>query len=669
MVTLGLLGCSSKVDTGSAGEGPSEPLKPDTGSSVEVPREPLGEALSHDWTEYRHENREDDVGCSGVENSGAVIEQVYFAQTHRMTPEWPFFFLVADRPAMVEVWVTGSGAAPEVSVTAFIDDVEHDSLCMAGPGALAATIDGTTHTRDDRFMVTLPSDWLQPGLSVEVRAGSDTRAYTASELGLLHAPELNLMLVMMDVLNYNHSGIDLAEFEPPVDFLEGLGGAMPTSATRLGRHAVRMPVPTLAVGSTEVEDGSPPVVLSKRLCHEEELPSVDDCDASTPVGSWDVNAASLRLIDALQYANGHWGSHYYYGHTGGLFPGGWGGGKTFVSADYHWVTIHELGHAASLPHWGDVFVPEEQDDAWYEYPWGGVGFDGGGRGPTWSYIQQEDLFVSPICEIDGNDHFGLERSDAMQRNISCGEWWMDEEGPWDGFSDFSAYAMFRYMIGASEHIRDWVADPVHGEMEYNLPAQGGFPVVDVMSESPTYIREDPDLAIHNWETLDFLMPQEHNRPVFTIYGSYHPGYPEVNILYEPLYYNGDLPRLIDPTDPVTFEQLALGGEGPFSDYFWWSKDLTFKVIYVDGSELTALYPYGSIDREWTDGFGPWRWDMLYFGLNVPADVDIKRIEIYERPFLVRYSDWIDEGNIANPDFGITAANFMDSATLIMTLER
>ena len=257
----------------------------------------------------------------------------------------------------------------------------------------------------------------------------------------------------------------------------------------------------------------------------------------------------------------------------------------------------------------------------------------------------------------------------MQRSTSCGEWWGDREGPWDGFSDFSAYAMFRYMTGALTNTRGWVVDPLHGEVEYNLPAQGGFPVVDVMEETPTYVREDASLAVRDWETHDFLMPQEHNRPVFTILGSYHPEVDEANILYDPMYYSGDLPRLIDPTDPETFEALALGWDGgPYGDYFWWPKDLTFKVTYVDGTELTALYPYGSVGRDWSYGFGPWRGDILYFGLNVPADADIERIEVYRRPFLVRYSDWTDEGNIANPSLGITAENFMDSAELVMELE-
>ena len=109
--------------------------------------------------------------------------------------------------------------------------------------------------------------------------------------------------------------------------------------------------------------------------------------------------------------------------------------------------------------------------------------------------------------------------------------------------------------------------------------------------------------------------------------------------------------------------------GVYGDYFWWPKDLTVKVIYRDGTTLTALYPYGSVDRDWSPGFGPWRWDLLYFGINVPADIDIARVEVYERPFLVRYPDWTDAGNIANPVLGITADTFMDEAVLVMALDR
>ena len=652
-MTLGLSACGKEGDmTGTAVE--------DTGMRPEP--------KAHQWEEYRVPNRSDEIECSGASNPTADIESVHFAQTHSMSPDWPFFFLVADRPALVEVVVLGDGVSPEVAVTAFIDGEELETICMTGPDSLQRNPPTDPHGRADRFTVTLPSEWMTEGLSIQVQAGDSTAFYDQSSLGVLHAPELNLMLIMMDVLNYNDEIDDLTEFEPPATFLEDLGNAMPTAVNRLGLHAARIQLPSLAVGSTTVDEGTPPIVVTQRICREEESSTTHDCDDSNLVGDWDINAAALRVIDAFQRANGHWASHYYYGHTGALFPGGWGGGKTFVSADYQWVTIHELGHAASLPHWGDNFLPEEQNDDWYEYPWGGEHFDGGGRGPTWSYLQHEDRFVSNICQEEWNENFGLQRSDAMQRNLSCSEWWDGASGPWDGFSDFSAYAMFRYMTGATHNQRGWVNDPMHGEMEYNLPAQGGFPVMEWGVDNPAYVRVDPEMNTQHWERFDFLMPQERDVPVYTIYGSYHPEFAESNILYTPLYYLGDQPKILDPTDPETFAQLAQGMDGPYEDYFWWAKDLTFKITYQDGRILHVLNPYDGPPREWEEGFGPWRWDLTYFGINVPADQPIQSVEVYKRPFLVRYSDWIDEGNIANPAFGITAENFMDEATLVMEIE-
>jgi hypothetical protein len=629
---------------------------------------PLGTPEGTTWDEVRMPERLDDAACSGEGNATASIEAFYLAQTHPMSPDWPFFFLIADRPALAEVVLVGEGDAPEVAITASIDGETIGTLCLSGPSTLAASVDTSQHRRSDRFTVTLPDDWMQAGLSLSITAGEDIITYEADALGLGHAPELNLMLVMMDVLNYNHADVDVSAFEPPDSFVEDLAAAMPAAVTRLGHHAVRMPLPTLAIGSTAVAEGSPPVVLDRRPCGEAERPEVDDCSGTSEVDEWDINAAALRLLDTLQVANGHWASHYYFGHTGALFPGGWGGGKTFVSADYSWVTIHEMGHAASLPHWGDAFAPEEPSEDWYEYPWGGVDFDGGGRGPSWTYVQNEDLFVSPICEVEWRDEYGLERSDAMQRSTSCDELRDGTEGPWDGFSDFSSLAMFRYMSGASTPLSGWVLDPLNGEMAYNLPTQSGFPEMDWGVDDPSYHRPDPDLPAQTWERYDFWTPQERSRPVFTIYGSYHPAHPEATILYEPLHYLGDLPRLIDPTDPQTFKRLKKGMDGVYGDYFWWSKDLTLKITYRDGQVTHALYPFGSVSREWEYGHGPWRGDLLYFGINVPADEAIERIELYERPFVVRYPDWTDAGNIANPDLGITAGNFMDEAVLVAVLD-
>ena len=157
--------------------------------------EQRAEPEAHTWEEYRVPNRTDDVPCSGANNASANIESVHFAQTHAMEPDWPFFFLVGDRPALAEVVVTGEGTSPEVSVTAFIDGEEIESLCLAGPDILGMEGTADSHSRDDRFTVTLPNRWVTAGLALEVRAGDSVISYDANTLGITHAPELNLMLI------------------------------------------------------------------------------------------------------------------------------------------------------------------------------------------------------------------------------------------------------------------------------------------------------------------------------------------------------------------------------------------------------------------------------------------------------------------------------------------
>jgi hypothetical protein len=621
---------------------------------------PLGTAEPSTWETFEFPSVTDDVPCSGAGNDSSLIEGVYLAQTHLMDPDWPFFYLVADRAALVEVFLTGWGEAPEVAITATADGDMLGTLCMDGPDTLSESVDPDIHRRRGRFTVTLPSEWIVPGLSVSIQAGGDVLTYEADTLDVAHAPEINLLMVMMDVVNYNDG---IADIEPPETFLGELASSMPATTTRFGRFAARLSLPTFAVGGSGQPEGDGPHILEQRLCHAEESPATADCTDTTLVEAWDINAAALRVIDALMYASGNYASHFYYGNTGQLFPGGWGGGKTFVSADYEWITIHEMGHAMSLPHWGDAFLPTDPDDSWsYEYPWGGEDVNGGGRGPSWSYIQHLDAFISPICKEDWNDNFGLERSDAMQRNRSCSEYRGDTPGPWDGFSDFSAYAMFRYLTGTAEPERGTVLDPMAGEMGFNVPIHGGFPVLEWDGGADSaYTRTNDEVAVQNWETLDFWIPQQRDIPVYTIYGSYHPGFSEATILYAPIRYLGNLPKVIDPTDPATFADLAAAGEGSYGDYFWWPKDLTLRITYRDGTVVHALYPYGGVDREWTAGTGPWRWDLLYFAVNVPADEAIDEIQLFERPFVVRYPDWTDAGNVANPTLGITAENFMDEA--------
>jgi hypothetical protein len=563
-----------------------------------------------------------------------------------MEPDWTFFFLIANRPALIEAVVTGSGTSPDVAVEGSLNGVPFDTIYLKGPATLPASVSSDEHRFDNRFTATLPAAWMQPGLSVTVRAGNAVKKFTETQLKLGAAPEINLLMLPFDILDFNEGKPDIPI---PQDFLADFAAAMPASVTRLGMVPARMKLPIMVASSSSSEL---PVVLET----SRDKKGVEDGN---------INAVALRYLGAFKKATGDYSYCFFYGNTENFFPGGWGGDKAFVGADFTDVFIHEMGHGLSLPHWGEGAYTRESPSEWeYRYPYGGISSDGGGRGETWNFYQNIHEFVSPICQEDGNRVNGQERSDAMQRNNPCIETRSSGSGPWDGFGDFSSIAMFRYMVGAEQ--------PVSGTVSYRgsaapfqLCKQDGFPSLRIDNNGKRSLeRRNQPSQTQNWERYDFLVPQQWDTPVYTVYGSYHPQYSQANILYDPMSYIGNLPRVIDPTDPETFKTLATRS-GPYEDYFWWEKDLSFKFTYADGSVRYALYPYEGVDRNWRAEASPWRGDLLYFVINIPADKKLSRIELYKRPFCVRNADMNDAGNVVNPNLGITAANFMDDATLVL----
>ena len=601
---------------------------------------------SYCFTEYQFPESNDHATPTGIANDSATIQNVYFAQTHSMEPGWPFFFLIADRPALLEVIVTGTGASPDVVATGALNGVTLGSIYLKGPATLPSVVPVNEHRFDNRFTATLPAAWMQPALSVEVHAGNSVKIFTKEQLNLGAAPEINLLMLPFDILDFNNGKQDVPM---PPDFLANFAGAMPASKVRFGTVPARMKLPTMVVSS----DTDPvPVVLESGTNKK-----------GVPDGN--INAVALRFLDAFKKATGDYSYCFFYGNTENFFPGGWGGGKSFVSADFGGVLLHEMGHGLSLPHWGaGDYGRVNPTESEYCYPYGGISNDGGGRGETWNYYQNIHEFISPLSQVPNSPIFGQERSDAMQRNHSDLEMRSTGPGPWDGFGDFSAIAMFRYMTGASNAVSGTV--PYRGgSSPYQLPKQSGFPTLKLDNNGKReLVRQFQPEQTQNWERYDFLVPQKWDTPVYTVYGSYHTQYTQANIIYDPMVYIGNLPRTIDPTDPFTFSQLA-NRNGIYDDYFWWEKDLTFKFTYADGSVRYALYPYGSVPRDWAAVASPWRSDLLYFAINIPADKKLSRIELYKRSFCVRNSDMTDAGNIMNPALGITAANFMSGATLVL----
>lgn len=616
------------------------------------PAEPLGfvqantnPALpnSYNFQEYVFPEPNDQGTCKNQNNSSAQIEEVFFAQTHRHSPDHPFYFLIGYRPALFQVAVTGSGASPNVTVDGFIDGTQIGSLCLKGPAELSADIKTATPDFSNYFSVTLPKSWVKPGLHLEVTAGNAVRTLTSAELKVGPYTELNLVMYELDVMDFNGS-----PHRRPVikDFLQETASAIPVSVVRYGSFPERVFFPDI-IATNETEQ----TVRLTRIADKEPTGVKDDGY---------INSITTLFMTNFHRSTGDYLSTVYFGNTLNLAPGGWGGGKSFVSMDFDDVYIHELGHALSLPHWGDAYEVSNPDVWQYLYPYGGENGNGGGRGESWNFVQHLYEFVNPICQFDARGQSGIESSDAMQRNNHCLEKRSDSAGPWDGFGDFSALAMHRYFVGG-----ETLAGQVpyrNSNRDFQFGQKQGHPVATIEAGKRVYKRDALQPSALRWEeSVKPVGDEALNQDVYLIYGTTHESQTQADILYKPIKFNGTLPPILDPTDITTFESLK--SEDVYRSLLGSPRDITLRMTYADGSVLHALNPWHSFDRaEDSQGdFSRWRRDLSNFSLVVPGDRELLKVELFHRPLVVTSGN--KKGNILDEQQKITANNFMADAVL------
>lgn len=598
---------------------------------------------SYNLQEYVFAEPDDEGACNGAMNSTATIDEVFFAQTHRHAIDHPFFFTIGHRPVLMQVALKGSGISPDVKVEGFMDGLSIGVKCLKGPETLTENLDLNVPNFDDYFTVTLPKSWIQQGLSLSITVGDEVRDFSTEELKIGPLTELNLVLVNMDVLDYNTD-----PHQTPIinNFLQEVASAFPASVVRFGVFPEPLVFPEI-IANNDTEQ------LARLKSKYDKEPNGITSDGS-------INSITSLFLSNLHRSTGDYLSTFYFGNTLNLAPGGWGGGKSFVSFDYDDVFVHELGHAFSLPHWGEsAYDIENPNEYEYLYPYGGANDDGGGRGESWNFIQDIYEFIDPICQYDERGVAGLETSDAMQRNNHCLEQRSVGQGPWDGFGDFSALAMHRYLVG-DENVKTGSVAYKDEMKDFQFRMNQGFPAMTLENEQRIYTRDESqpqDVFIFE-EFVKLPGEEKLNQDVYLIYGTAHETQTQANIVYRPIRFNGTLPPVIDMTDPETFN--AMKAE-KYRDLY--TRDITLKLYYEDGSILHVTNPFHSYQRSpYTWGYHIWRDDICNFSLVVPGDKQLMKVELYKRPFVVGNIDDPLEGNINDSAQGITAENFMESAS-------
>lgn len=598
---------------------------------------------SYGFMEYVFPEPADQGVCRGQKNASTLLRGIFFAQTHRLSVDHPYFFLTGYRPALLQVAVTGQGPSPDIQVEGLRNGNSLGGLCLKGPALLPGEIDLKVPGFEKYFTVTLPGEWIRPGTELIVKYGDQSKKLSSDMLKIGPYTELNLVQYDLELLDYPGEPNKIIDH-----LLAEIASACPASVIRMGKFPVKLEFPEVIANN----DREQLVRLkSRRLMAGNNIFS-----------DGYINSVATQFLYNLHRSTQDYLSTFYFGNTLNLKPGGWGGAKSFVGFDYDDVFIHEMGHAFSLPHWGLAYGipnPAEWD---YIYPYGGDTGDGGGRGESWTFLQHLYEFVNPVCQYDARGKAGWEASDAMQRNNHCLQARSYGPGPWDGFGDFSALAMSRYLAGSDELYQGTVSyrgNPI----PFQFNRQPGFPILTLENGQRTYRRDplQPQAMVYEEQML-VLGNEKPNTPVYLIYGSAHETQTQANIIYKPVKFTGTLPPVVDPTDPATFNKIKSASWRPF---FEQPRDITLKMTYADGSVLHAVNPYHSYTRtaDYQWGYHIWRNDICHFSLVVPGNKELIKVELFNRPLVARDAGDPIRGNINNASQNITSGNFMNGATL------
>ncbi|MFN7561015.1 MAG: autotransporter-associated beta strand repeat-containing protein [Prosthecobacter sp.] len=444
-------------------------------------------------------------------SAGAVsIDAIYFGQTHLHKPDNPYFGTVGGRDVFIKVHVTDPAAVAAPSVFATLNLAgQFLTVQLTGPATLPTSIpDGlgvVQHSTANSFTGVLPAAWIKTGLQVTVNAGSVVSTVTDMKVS---APT-KVIMTMTDVHYFARTPSDytagtFAELEQkwPVQDLE---------LRRLNNVVFRELVipPRADVSAQGVR-----------------IRSKAEYQGQTGLAFDGEQAAALQWNGALKAAAGRSGRwSLYYLNVYGAFAGGQAGGYAGVgNGNDIGILNHELGHALSLPHWGDNAA----------YPYKGAmhginapsNYNGTHAGPAWAIDQRTNTFI-PCTVVAGNvggKPVGTYTVDPMQGG---GEGWQPAGFLMNHFSDYSVNQMRNYV---NSHVVVWNPALSSGNGSWAQWNQTAGDYTTVVTNNGVQF------------------PQQRDVQVISILASMSGAKPTLNMVYPPIGpYTAGLIRLFDPT--------------------------------------------------------------------------------------------------------------------------
>lgn len=360
----------------------------------------------------------------------AVIEHVYFAQTHVMEPQHPYFRLIGNRDALIKVHVLSpSGAdAPPVEVELAVGK-ERRTLTLEGPATLATSFDTSPatieHRFDDCFTAMIPAKWLRRGLVVTITAGDQRRVLDDLPIG---APT-HLKVTLFDIHYFDYEDADYPDGWEEEIFLKR------PCATWQAQRLKRILFPELVIPPREN------LPATRCTCTDDHM-----AKRGQPFNGKQL--AALEWQHALQKAGGQRKMCAYFVSIANVPAGGnaWNFGGVGSLSRFP-VLHHEMGHVLNVPD-----MPDEPSFP-YVGPMHGIEPATGGHhiGPTWGFDPRIGL---PGAD-PGKGKFISPRASENTLVGKPGQW---RKGPMAGggkgtepdeplapFSDWSFNVMIHYL--------------------------------------------------------------------------------------------------------------------------------------------------------------------------------------------------------------------------------
>ena len=229
------------------------------------------------------------------------------------------------------------------------------------------------HRYDDSFTTLIPAEWIRPGLRIRVTAGN-----VAVDHDIKVGAPTELKMKMFDV---HYFGLGTSDY--PAGALDEL--------------EAKWPVADLDIERVRDIDFLELVIPARSGAPNVRVTSKQDYKDQTGLSFDGEQAAALQWVEALSASGGNYDVAMQYINIIGVSAGGQAGGFDGVGAVSRGILNHELGHALSLPHWGDNSSYPYKGEMYGIEPQPGV-YNGTHVGPTWAFDLPSMTFIPPTVQ-------------------------------------------------------------------------------------------------------------------------------------------------------------------------------------------------------------------------------------------------------------------------------